>query len=203
MADTLPEGGLDGAIISIEVGAKPAGTVVTGRPRKLGEVYIHRILQPGENLIAWGSTAKTTYFAVDEHMVRLVFFLGILLFSVSAIFHAISYHLDCIPQFRFFSALIAIGAALTIFLWITLYGVRHSNYILTDKRLIYLGTFAYSYDLNLFERSLVHTTPTGLTFIELWQKNGQGPAIILQLGENAEQIVSAFPQAIAHEKSSP
>jgi hypothetical protein len=182
--------------------AAPDMPLVSTRPQKINLATIQGLLEPGEKLLSWGTLPGSTYFAFDEHLLRMVFLsLVLTAYSFSLGPHFIWFLHTHAPWLNFNDWL---KCLLFCFLgWLCWSRVRKASYVITSRRLMRIGQFVHSFDLAAFERAVQHKDEGGTTFIELWTRDGEGPGLILELGLEPQAIVAMFPLAIESQDGAP
>jgi hypothetical protein len=190
------------AIVGFSFVPAPDLPLVSQRPKKINLATVRELLAPDEKLISWGTVPKATYFAFDERFLTYLFLLVVLIGGIY----------DLLPHFGplFYERLSGLhGVDWPRYLlfaslgWLGWSRIRKVSYVLTDKRLIRIPQFQQSFDLAAFDRVVRHNNNNGVTFIELWMKNGEGPTVVLELGRQPDAIMAAFTVAIEGRKETP
>jgi len=185
------------AVVDFKSAAGPAMHLVAVRPKKITVAAIEAMLAPGEKLLSYGDLPKVTFLAFDERLWGMAFIV-IVGFSLFFDFVPMILQSAALRQFTHlvpvsFWPLPLVVATLGWLCWRT---IRHATYVLTDSRLMRIGSFVWIYQLSSFERAVLHKAESGAVFIELWTKNGEGPKVILELAKESQAITARFPLSV-------
>jgi hypothetical protein len=181
----------------------PDMPVVSTGPRKINLATVQGLMGPGEKLLSWGTLPKSTFFAFDERLVRRLLWLV-----------ALTSLLACLAQVAPFSGLLLLFGRWLPGYWPVAFliglsvfeawkSVRTASYVLTDRRLMRIASFAETFNLTDFDRALQHKDADGTIFIELWRRGGEGPSVVLELALEPRGIVEMFPLAVDRQDGAP
>jgi hypothetical protein len=201
MADKSSDSALTNDITNFSYVATFGWPLVVARPKNINIETIRALLDAGEKVLSWGTLSKSTYFAFDEFLLRLIFLgLSLVVFAYSLMPYLVHFYKDA-PWLNAYDWIwYPLGA---FFMWLCSSRVQKATYVLTNHRLMRIGQFMHVFELGTFDRALRHQGPSGTIFVELWTKNGEAPTVVLELGQEPQAILAIFPLAIESDGKTP
>ncbi len=148
------------------------------RPNKINARTIEGLMEPGEQLIIWGTLPRSFYFLLNESLLRKIFLgLTALSFMYSMMAVESTYLLREMPWIYACNLpLLLLGVFLA---WTTWTHFQKASFVLTDRRILRIGQFTHQFDLSAFSRAEQHINDDGTAVIQLFMEQSVAPDVVL------------------------